>query len=126
MALNKPKYTLFKNTRYALEGFVEVTRNEPSFRLQIVLFSFGMITAYLLPIQFYYKAILATSLFIPVIAEITNSAIERTVDLVTMDHHELAKRAKDAGAALVFISLMMLAFIWILTLSAAYGFVTLS
>ncbi|MDQ1297905.1 MAG: diacylglycerol kinase [Campylobacterota bacterium] len=126
MSLNKPKYTLFKNTRYALEGLVEVTRNEPSFRLQIVLFVCGMITACLLPIQFYYKAVLATSLFIPVIAEIINSAIERTVDLVTIDHHELAKRAKDAGAALVFVSLAMLAFIWTLTLSAAYGCVTLS
>ncbi|HQS65871.1 MAG TPA: diacylglycerol kinase [Sulfuricurvum sp.] len=126
MSLNKPKYTLFKNTRYALEGFVEVTRNEPSFRLQIVLFVFGMITAYLLPIQFHYKAILATSLFIPIMAEIANSAIERVVDLVTMDHHELAKRAKDAGAALVFVSLALLAFIWTLTLAAAYGCVTLS
>lgn len=126
MALNKPKYTLFKNTRYALEGLIEVTRNEPSFRLQIVLFMCGIIAASLLPIQFHYKAILATSLFIPVIAEITNSAIERTVDLVTLDHHELAKRAKDAGAALVFMSLAMLAFIWIVTLSAAYGCVTLS
>ena len=126
MALNKPKYTLFKNTRYALEGLAEVTRNEPSFRLQIVLFVFGMLTAWLLPIAFHYKAILAVSLFIPVMAEITNSAIERTVDLVTFDHHELAKRAKDAGAALVFISLAMLAFIWIVTLAAAYGCVTLS
>lgn len=126
MALNKPKYTLFKNTRYALEGLVEVTKNEPSFRLQIVLFACGMITAWLLPIAFTYQAILAVSLFIPVMAELTNSAIERTVDLVTFDHHELAKRAKDAGAALVFISLVMLGFIWIVTLAAAYGFVTVS
>ena len=126
MALNKPKYTLFKNTRYALQGLVEVTQNEPSFRLQIVLFTCGMITAWLLPIGFHYQAILAISLFIPVMAEITNSAIERTVDLVTFDHHELAKRAKDAGAALVFVSLVMLGFIWIITLVTAYGCVTLS
>ncbi|MDP1784174.1 MAG: diacylglycerol kinase [Sulfuricurvum sp.] len=126
MALNKPKYTLFKNTRYALNGLVEVTQHEPSFRLQIVLFVVGMITAWVLPILFVYKAVLAVSLFIPVLAEIINSAIERTVDLVTFDHHELAKRAKDAGAALVFISLVMLAFIWILTLASAYGCVTLS
>lgn len=126
MALNKPKYTLFKNTRYALEGLIEVTRNEPSFRLQIVLFTCGMITAYFLPIQYHYRAILATSLFIPIMAEVINSAIERTVDLVTMDHHELAKRAKDAGAALVFVSLVMLAFVWMITLAAAYGCVTLS
>ncbi|MDP3301062.1 MAG: diacylglycerol kinase [Sulfuricurvum sp.] len=126
MALNKPKYTLLKNARYALEGLIEITRNENSFRLQIVLFLCGMITAWLLPIAFHYQAILAVSLFIPLMAEITNSAIERTVDLVTFDHHELAKRAKDAGASLVFISLAMLAFIWIVTLAAAYGCVTLS
>ncbi|MCX6074170.1 MAG: diacylglycerol kinase [Campylobacterales bacterium] len=120
MALNKPRYTLFKNTRYALNGLIEVTQNEPSFRLQIVLFVVGMILAWSLPLTFVYSAILAVSLFIPVIAEIINSSIERTVDLVTFEHHELAKRAKDAGAALVLLSLSMLAFIWGLTLYDAF------
>jgi len=120
MALNKPEYTLFKNTRYALNGLVEVTKNEKSFRLQILLFVVGMAVAWSLPIEFVYKAILAVSLFVPLIAEIINSAVERTVDLVTFDHHELAKRAKDAGAALVFLSLGMLTFIWGLTLYAAF------
>ncbi len=120
MALNKPKYTLFKNTRYALNGLIEVTQNEPSFRLQILLFVSGMILAWTLPLDFVHSAILAVTLFVPVIAEIINSSIERTVDLVTFEHHELAKRAKDAGAALVFISLAMLAFVWGLTLYDAF------
>lgn len=120
MALNKPEYTLFKNTRYALNGLVEVTKNEKSFRLQIILFVVGMVVAWSLPLGFIYKAVLSVSLFIPMIAEVINSAVERTVDLVTFDHHELAKRAKDAGAALVFLSLAMLAFIWALTLYAAF------
>lgn len=120
MALNKPVYSLFKNTRYALNGMVEVTQNEPSFRLQILLFLAGMVIAWSLPISFIHSSVLAVSLFIPVIAEVINSAIERTVDLVTFDHHELAKRAKDAGAALVFFSLAMLALIWGLTLYHAF------
>jgi diacylglycerol kinase (ATP) len=120
VALNKPEYTLFKNTRYALNGLVEVTKNEKSFRLQIILFVVGMVVAWSLPLGFIYKAVLSVSLFIPMIAEVINSAVERTVDLVTFDHHELAKRAKDAGAALVFLSLAMLAFIWALTLYAAF------
>ena len=120
MALNKPRYTLFKNTRYALNGLLEVSQNEKSFRLQILLFVAGMITAWVLPITFVQSAILAVSLFIPLMAEMINSAVERTVDLVTFDHHELAKRAKDAGAALVFLSLGMLAFIWGLTLYYAF------
>lgn len=120
MALNKPRYTLFKNTRYALNGLVEVTQNEPSFRLQILLFATGMVIAWVLPVSFVQSSILAVSLFIPLIAEIINSAIERTVDLVTFEHHELAKRAKDAGAALVFLSLSMLAFVWGLVLVEAF------
>jgi diacylglycerol kinase (ATP) len=120
MALNKPKYTLFKNTRYALNGLLEVSQNEKSFRLQIILFIAGMISAWLLPISFVQSSILSVALFIPMMAEMINSAVERTVDLVTFDHHELAKRAKDAGAALVFLSLTMLALIWGLVLIDAF------
>lgn len=120
MALNKPEYTLFKNTRYALSGLAEVTRNEKSFRLQLLLFGWGMAVAWFLPLSFVHSAILSVSLFIPLIAEIINSAIERTVDLVTFEHHELAKRAKDAGAALVFLSLAMLGFVWWLVLLDAF------
>lgn len=120
MALNKPKYTLFKNTRYALEGLKEVTQNEKSFRLQILLFIVGMTLAWGLPISFVQSSILTVSLFIPLMAEMINSSVERTVDLVTFDHHELAKRAKDAGAALVFLSLSMLALIWGLVLYNAF------
>lgn len=120
MALNKPRYTLFKNTRYALNGLLEVSQNEKSFRLQIILFVVGMISAWVLPISFTQSSILSVSLFIPLMAEMINSSVERTVDLVTFDHHELAKRAKDAGAALVFLSLAMLAFIWGLTLYDAF------
>jgi diacylglycerol kinase (ATP) len=120
MALNKPEYTLLKNTRYALNGLIEVTRNEKSFRLQLLLFIIAAVVAWALPIPFNHSAILFVSLFIPIMSEIANSAIERGVDLVTLEHHELAKRAKDAGAALVFISFVVLAAIWGLTLYDAW------
>ena len=112
MALNKPKYTLFKNTTYALAGLVDITKNESSFKLQILLFVVMNILAWNLELAFHLKAILSLSLFIPIMAEVTNSSIERVVDLVTMDYHELAKRAKDAGATLVFLSLILTGAIW--------------
>lgn len=117
---NKPKYTLFKNTTYALSGLIDVIKHEPSFRLQILLFIAGNIVAWNLPIEIGYKFVLSISLLIPVMAEIANSAIERVVDLVTKDYHILAKQAKDAGAALVFVSLATLAAIWISTLLLAF------
>ncbi len=123
MSLNKPKYTLFKNTTYAVAGLVDITKHESSFKLQILLFIVMGVVAWLLPISFTYAAILNISLFIPIMAEITNSAIERVVDLVTLEYHELAKRAKDAGAALVFVSLLTTGAIWLSVLLIAFGLV---
>ena len=117
---NKPKHNLFKNTVYSLEGLVDITKHEASFKWQILLFVVGTIVAWFLPIETGYKFILSISLIIPVLAEIINSAIERVVDLVTQDYHILAKQAKDAGAAIVFISLITLAAIWLATLSIAF------
>ncbi len=123
MALNKPKYTLFKNTTYALAGLKDVIQHESSFKLQMLLFVVMSIVAWNLPLTFMQAAILTLSLFIPIMAEITNSAIERVVDLVTLEYHELAKRAKDAGAALVFVSLVLTGGIWISVLAIAFKFV---
>ncbi len=120
MALNKPKYTLFKNASYALAGLIEVTKHEQSFKVQLLLFVVANIVAWVLPIQFYQAAILSLSLFIPIMAELGNSAIERAVDLVTLEHHELAKRAKDAGAALVLLSLLLTGGIWIAVIIVSF------
>lgn len=123
MKLNKPKYSLFKNTTYALEGLVDITKNESSFKMQLLMFFSMGIVAWVLPISFGYASILFLSLFIPIMAEVANSSIERVVDLVTLDYHILAKRAKDAGATLVFLSLVLTALIWASVLLIAFEIV---
>ena len=120
---NKPKYTLFKNTTYALAGLVDVTKHESSFKLQLLLFVVAGVTAWLLPIDIVYKFVLNISLFLPIMAELANSAVERVVDLVTKEYHILAKQAKDAGAALVFVSLVTTGAIWLATLALAFEIV---
>ena len=120
MSHNKPKYTLFKNTTYALSGLVEITKNESSFKLQLLLFAFLQIVAWMLPIGVGYKMVLSISIFIPLMAEIVNSAIERAVDLTTTEYHVMAKYAKDAGATLVFVSFVLLTLIWLFALLYAF------
>ena len=121
MKLNKPKHNLFRNGMYAVEGFIDIVKTEASFKWQILLFVVANIVAWNLDISFGYASILSISLFIPIIAEVINSSIERVVDLVTSDYHILAKRAKDAGATLVLLSLIMTLCIWIATLVVAYS-----
>ena len=58
MALNKPKYTLFKNTSYAIAGLVDITKHESSFKLQILLFVLMNIVAWNLSLAFHLQVIL--------------------------------------------------------------------
>jgi diacylglycerol kinase (ATP) len=118
--LNKPKHSLFKNGMYAIEGFIEITKNETSFKWQLFMLLIMSIVAWNLPIEFAYANILFLSLFIPVLAEVANSALERVVDLVTTDYHILAKKAKDAGATLVLLSLIVTLLIWVSVLAIAF------
>ena len=119
MKLNKPKYHLFKNTRYALDGLKDVIQNETSFRLQMVAFIIFSIIAFSLQIEKVYQYILFISLFLNLLAEIVNSAIERVVDLCTQEIHPLAKRAKDLGASIVMVSIIVTLLIWISVLNIA-------
>jgi len=123
MKLNKPKHNLFRNGMYAVEGFVDIVKNETSFKWQLLMFFILGTIAWILPIGFAYSAVLFCSLFIPILAEVANSALERVVDLVTQDYHILAKQAKDAGATLVLLSLILMMLIWIAVLLLAFKIV---
>jgi len=123
MKLNKPKHNLYRNGMYAVEGFMDIVKNETSFKWQLLMLSVFGVIAWVLPISFGYSALLFVSLFLPVLAEVANSAIERVVDLVTQDYHILAKQAKDAGATLVLLSLIVTALVWGFTLMSAFHLV---
>ena len=123
MKLNKPKHNLFRNGGYAVEGFIDIVKNETSFKWQLLMLLVMGIVSWNLPISFSHSSILFLSLFIPILAEVANSAIERVVDLVTQDYHILAKQAKDVGATMVLLSLILTSLIWIAVLVVAFELV---
>jgi len=123
MKLNKPKHNLLRNGGYAVEGFIDIVKNETSFKWQLLMLLVMGTIAWVLPIGFSYSSILFISLFIPVLAEVANSAIERVVDLVTNEYHLLAKQAKDTGSTMVLLSLLVMSMIWISVLLVAYKIV---
>ena len=50
------------------------------------------------------------------IVELLNSALEAAVDRISLENHQLAKRAKDIGSAAVFMSLVNVVVVWALVL----------
>lgn len=81
------------------------------------------VVAWNIPVNFSHSSILFLSLFIPILAEVINSAIERVVDLVTNDYHILAKQAKDIGATIVLLSLIITSIIWLFVIIIAFKFI---
>ena len=62
------------------------------------------------------RALMIGCVLLLLIVELVNSAIEATVDRISLDDHRLAKRAKDIGSAAVLLSLVNLALVWALVL----------
>jgi len=98
---------------YSIKGLRAAWQHEAAFRQETLL---AMV---LLPLSFLVAgtgvqlAILLLCLFVVVITEMLNSAIEAVVDRIGDEHNELAGRAKDMGSAAVFLALAMTVIVWI-------------
>jgi Diacylglycerol kinase len=97
---------------YSVEGIKAAYKNEDAFRQEVRL------AVVLIPLAVYLgktgieQALMIGSVMLVIIVELLNSSIEATVDRVSLDHHKLAKRAKDIGSAAVLFSLVNLAVVW--------------
>jgi len=111
---NKPKYTLFKNASYALDGLLHAIKNETSFKLELLIALIVFPAIYFFPFALIYKLVLVITYFLIMIAELLNSAVENVVDLVTKEIHPLAKAAKDIGATAVLFSVVLHIICWLL------------
>jgi diacylglycerol kinase (ATP) len=110
---NKPKYTILKNTSYAIAGLKDIIKNESSFKIELAIIPLVLILIYILNFTFYESITLVSTYILLLIIESINSAIERVVDLVTLEIEDLAGKAKDAGSAAVFLTIVLNLFLWI-------------
>ena len=110
---NQPKYNFFRNTKYAINGLKDLIKNESSFKIELIIVILLLPTILFFPVNLETKLLMFITLMGMPLAEIINSAIERAVDLVTLHYHEMAKRAKDAGSAIVFMSIFIFIVTWI-------------
>jgi diacylglycerol kinase (ATP) len=101
---------------YSMEGLRAALRHEDAFRQEVILAAILIPVALFLPATGAGKALMAGSVLLVLIVELLNSAVESTVDRISYENHELAKRAKDIGSAAVLISLLNVAAVWLLVL----------
>ena len=101
---------------YSLDGLKAAYRHEDAFRQEVWLAVVLIPLALFLPASGPGKALMIASVLMVLIVELLNSAIEATVDRVSLEHHRLAKRAKDIGSAAVLFSLINVVVVWLFVL----------
>ena len=117
---NKPKYSIFKNTHYALEGLRHALKTEMSFKVELLCAVFIIIGIIFIDTSFNSKLILLATGILVLIVELMNSAVENVVDLVTIDIHPLAKSAKDLGSSAVMFAILLHLTTWIAVIYKSY------
>ena len=101
---------------YSLAGFRAAYQHEDAFRQEILLALILIPLALCMPVGYLGKALMIGSILLVIIVELLNSAIEATVDRISLENHDLAKRAKDIGSAAVLASLVNVLVVWGLVL----------
>ncbi len=86
--------------------------NEAAFRQEVLLALIMIPTAFFVADNSIELILLILVVFLVLIVELLNSAVEAVVDRVGDEHHALSGRAKDIGSAAVFISLVLTVAVW--------------
>ncbi len=103
-------------TRYSLAGLRAAFLGESAFRQLLLLNALLLPIACLIDVTPSERALLVLVPMLSLIVELLNSAIEATVDRISLSIHPLSKQAKDMGSAAQFVSLLMILVVWLVIL----------
>ncbi|WP_299494255.1 diacylglycerol kinase [uncultured Shewanella sp.] len=109
---------VIKATGFSMKGLAAAWKHEAAFRQELILAIILLPTALLINVSLVEKLILVMTLFIVLITELLNSAVEAVVDRVGSEHHALSGQAKDIASAAVFVSLVLCGLTWLMVLGA--------
>ena len=87
-------------------------RTESAFRQELVLAAVLLPLAVWLGRTWTERAMLAGGVVLVLIVELLNTAIDYTVDRVSLERNDLSKSAKDLGSAAVLLALLLCAAVW--------------
>ncbi len=98
--------------RFSIQGLKSCYQSETAFKQEV------WATILLVPLSFWVttvsieRVLLILPIFIVLIIELINTAVESLVDRVGNEYHELSGKAKDLGSAAVWLSLLLVILTW--------------
>jgi len=103
----------YKAFFFTCRGLAAAFRREEAFRQEVLVLIVVVPLGIILGYTGVERALLIGSWVFVLAIELTNSAIESTVDRIGREHNKLSGRAKDYGSAAVFCSIVAAVIIWL-------------
>ncbi|VXC24305.1 Diacylglycerol kinase [Burkholderia sp. 8Y] len=100
----------------SLSGFRIAIREESAFRQELTLAAILLPCSLFVPVAPVERAALIASVLLVLIVELLNSSVEAAIDRISLERHELSKRAKDFGSAAVMVALGVCVLTWVMIL----------
>ena len=104
---------IFAATTNSLHGIRDAWRHEAAFRQDLALSVLLLLMSFWLAQTLVEWLLLILPLFLLLIVEILNSAMENIVDRIGEERHILSGRAKDMASAAVMFCLILIAVVWL-------------
>tara|TARA_R100001129_G_scaffold37996_1_gene25589 strand:- start:6849 stop:7268 length:420 start_codon:yes stop_codon:yes gene_type:complete len=97
----------------SLSGLRDAFRCEAAFRQEFAIGALFAVAAFVLKVTPAERAALLASIFLVLIVELLNTALEVTLDRITLEDDPSVRKAKDMGSAAVFLSLVAAGVVWL-------------
>jgi diacylglycerol kinase len=91
----------------AIDGIVSALREQPNFRVQLVIAVIVAGAAAWLHFDALRWAVIALAIGLVLVAELANTALERAVDCASPQRSDMARAAKHAGAGAVLVAALI-------------------
>lgn len=119
MEILRSEITRLKNTCvWSWQGWSASWRDQKSLRQWTLVNVASVGLSMVVEMESAERALIYALGLLVLAAELINTAIENTVDHISLDEHPLAKKAKDAGSACVALTALAGGVAWVVVLSS--------
>jgi undecaprenol kinase len=99
---------------YAFRGFYHAVKTERNLRIELIIGAIAIVAGIILGLDLFGWILVAGSAFLVIVCELFNTAIEILCDIITDEHSNRIRVAKDVAAASVLLSCLIAFIIGIL------------
>ncbi len=95
---------LIDSFNYAIDGIIYTLKTQRNMRIHVAIAIIVLLLSLMFNLSQIEILVLFFTISLVIVAEMVNTAIEATIDLITKEYHELAKIAKNVAAGAVLVA----------------------